>query len=105
MSRLKLFPAAVLLACVVPSLAVADALTEHTVKQPTNWTAIGMFVVFVILTLAITKWAADRARFAFAILFSRGRHHRPAKRSCHRRRFHVGGVIPRDFRSRLSLRL
>ncbi len=62
MSRLKLFPAAVLLACVVPSLAVADALTEHTVKQPTNWTAIGMFVVFVILTLAITKWAADRAR-------------------------------------------
>jgi hypothetical protein len=44
------------------SLAFADALTGHTVKQPTNWTAIGMFVVFVILTLAITKWAASRGR-------------------------------------------
>jgi cation/acetate symporter len=62
MSRLKLFLAATLLACVVPSLAFADALTGHTVKQPTNWVAIGMFVVFVLLTLAITKWAADRAR-------------------------------------------
>ncbi|MEJ0052758.1 MAG: cation acetate symporter [Methylovirgula sp.] len=62
MSRLKLFPAAVLLACVVPSLALADALTGHTVKQPTNWVAIGMFVVFVLITLAITKWAASRAR-------------------------------------------
>ncbi len=62
MSRLKLCTAATLLACIVPSLAFADALAGHTVKQPTNWTAIGMFVVFVILTLAITKWAASRAR-------------------------------------------
>jgi cation/acetate symporter len=62
MSRLKLSTAATLLASLVPSLAFADALTGHTVKQPTNWTAIGMFVVFVILTLAITKWAASRAR-------------------------------------------
>jgi cation/acetate symporter len=61
MSRLKLCTAT-LLASIVPSLAFADALTGHTVKQPTNWTAIGMFVVFVILTLAITKWAASRAR-------------------------------------------
>jgi cation/acetate symporter len=62
MPRLKLCTAATLLASIVPSLAFADALTGHTVKQPTNWTAIGMFVVFVVLTLAITKWAANRAR-------------------------------------------
>jgi cation/acetate symporter len=33
-------------------------------KQATNWTAIGMFVVFVIFTLFITKWAAKRTRSA-----------------------------------------
>ena len=31
-------------------------------KQPTNWTAIGMFGVFVLLTLFITKWAATRTK-------------------------------------------
>jgi len=33
-------------------------------KQPTNWTAIIMFVGFVIFTLFITKWAAKRTRSA-----------------------------------------
>jgi cation/acetate symporter len=33
-------------------------------KQPTNWTAIGMFAAFVILTLFITKWAAARTKSA-----------------------------------------
>ena len=33
-------------------------------KQPTNWTGISMFVGFVILTLAITKWAASRTKSA-----------------------------------------
>jgi cation/acetate symporter len=33
-------------------------------KQPTNWTAIGMFGVFVMATLFITKWAAARTRSA-----------------------------------------
>ncbi|MFV0283364.1 MAG: cation acetate symporter [Castellaniella sp.] len=31
-------------------------------KQPTNWTAIAMFSLFVLLTLWITKWAASRTR-------------------------------------------
>ncbi|MGB6008573.1 cation acetate symporter [Castellaniella sp.] len=31
-------------------------------RQPTNWTAIAMFAVFVLLTLWITKWAAKRTR-------------------------------------------
>ncbi len=33
-------------------------------KQATNYTAIAMFAVFVILTLFITKWAAKRTRSA-----------------------------------------
>src|SRR3954451_11290121 len=33
-------------------------------KQATNWTAIGMFGVFVVLTLFITKWAAKRTKSA-----------------------------------------
>jgi len=33
-------------------------------KQATNWTAIGMFAVFVIGTLFITKWAAAKTKSA-----------------------------------------
>ena len=33
-------------------------------KQPTNWTAIGMFVAFVVGTLFITKWAAAKTKSA-----------------------------------------
>jgi cation/acetate symporter len=33
-------------------------------KQATNWTAIGMFGVFVLATLYITKWAAGRTKSA-----------------------------------------
>ena len=33
-------------------------------KQPTNWTAIGMFGVFVAGTLWITKWAASKTKSA-----------------------------------------
>jgi cation/acetate symporter len=33
-------------------------------QQATNWTAIGMFSIFVVATLYITKWAAGRTRSA-----------------------------------------
>ena len=33
-------------------------------KQPTNWTAISMFAVFVVGTLFITKWAASKTKSA-----------------------------------------
>ncbi|NLD69291.1 MAG: cation acetate symporter [Limnobacter sp.] len=33
-------------------------------KQATNWTAIGMFALFVLATLYITKWAASRTKSA-----------------------------------------
>ena len=29
-----------------------------------NWTAIGMFLLFVMFTLGITRWAAQRTRSA-----------------------------------------
>jgi cation/acetate symporter len=40
-------------------------------KQATNWTAIGMFGVFVLLTLFITKWAAARTKSA-AVFYTAG---------------------------------
>src|SRR5215213_7262986 len=46
-----------------PALA-AGAVEGTTTTQPTNWSAITMFLVFVVLTLAITKWAASRTKSA-----------------------------------------
>ncbi|WP_442113525.1 cation acetate symporter [Pseudomonas sp. NUPR-001] len=40
------------------------ALAGETVARPLNWNAIGMFLVFVLLTLGITRWAALRTRSA-----------------------------------------
>ena len=42
----------------------AGADLGQTTKQSTNWVAIGMFAIFVAITLAITKWAASRTRSA-----------------------------------------
>jgi cation/acetate symporter len=42
--------------------AFAAEVIGETEKQPINWTAIGMFALFVGLTLWITKWAASRTR-------------------------------------------
>ncbi|HEX8786880.1 MAG TPA: cation acetate symporter [Telluria sp.] len=44
--------------------AVAAPDLGQTTKQATNYTAIIMFAVFVVLTLFITKWAAARTRSA-----------------------------------------
>ena len=42
----------------------AGADLGQSEKQPTNWTAIMMFAVFVVGTLFITKWAAARTKSA-----------------------------------------
>ncbi|MEK0083264.1 cation acetate symporter [Benzoatithermus flavus] len=42
----------------------AGAIEGATQTQPTNWHAIAMFVIFVILTMGITKWAASRTKSA-----------------------------------------
>ncbi|HRD90862.1 MAG TPA: cation acetate symporter, partial [Accumulibacter sp.] len=44
------------------SLAHAAPAVEATAKQATNWHAIIMFLIFVSLTLFITKWAASRTK-------------------------------------------
>jgi cation/acetate symporter len=45
--------------------AMAAGPVEGAVQtQPTNWHAIAMFLVFVLFTLGITKWAASRTKSA-----------------------------------------
>jgi cation/acetate symporter len=58
MMRARLLTTVALMAA-APAL-FADALTGAVEKQPTNWTAIAMFVVFIVFTMGITKWAAKR---------------------------------------------
>ena len=42
----------------------AGAIEGAAATQPTNWTAIIMFLVFVLFTLAITRWAASKTKSA-----------------------------------------
>ncbi len=49
---------------VLPSLALAGPAMEATEKQPVNVYAIGMFLVFVAMTMGITWWASRRTRTA-----------------------------------------
>lgn len=53
---------ALLGACAAAMAAGADL--GQAEKQPTNWTAISMFAVFVVGTLFITKWAAAKTKSA-----------------------------------------
>ncbi|ARU95436.1 cation acetate symporter [Tatumella citrea] len=48
--------------CYAPSLLATDALTGEVHRQPVNYQAIAMFVVFVAFTLGITWWASRRTR-------------------------------------------
>lgn len=51
------------LAATLPlTVNAADALTGAVQRQPTNWQAIIMFLIFVALTLYITYWASKRVR-------------------------------------------
>jgi len=60
--------AKVLAVCAITAIGAgayaAGADLGQATKQPTNWTAIGMFGVFVLATLGITKWAAARTKSA-----------------------------------------
>nr|WP_240544838.1 cation acetate symporter [Paracoccus sp. AK26] len=47
-----------------PGAAMAADVIQGAQKQPTNWTAILMFAVFVAGTLYITKWAASKTKSA-----------------------------------------
>lgn len=49
----------------LPQVATAAGAIEGAVKQqPTNYTAIAMFLAFVVATLGITYWAARRTKSA-----------------------------------------
>lgn len=60
MKRLAL-PIAALLAA---NAHAGPAVDGNVAAQPLNWHAIGMFVLFVLFTLGITRWAARRTRTA-----------------------------------------
>ncbi|WP_374245765.1 cation acetate symporter [Zoogloea sp.] len=53
-----------LLALLAPAMAFAGDAISATEKQPLNLHAIGMFVLFVSMTLGITYWAAGRTKSA-----------------------------------------
>jgi len=61
-NTIRTLSSAALLAATGAAMAAPD-LGQAT-KQATNYTAIIMFAVFVVLTLFITKWAAKRTRSA-----------------------------------------
>ncbi|TWH76576.1 cation/acetate symporter [Azomonas agilis] len=42
------------------ALLAGEAMTGEVQKQATNWTAILMFLAFIVGTMGITKWAAKR---------------------------------------------
>ncbi|MBD8628072.1 MAG: cation acetate symporter [Massilia sp.] len=48
----------------VSGIAYAAPDMGQAVRQPTNWTAISMFALFVVGTLFITKWAAAKTKSA-----------------------------------------
>ena len=48
----------------LPATAIASAIEGQAERQPTNWIAIGMFALFVALTLWITRRAAKRTHTA-----------------------------------------
>ncbi|WP_239986153.1 cation acetate symporter [Paracoccus sp. SY] len=62
MRKLSAFGALALL--MSPGVAIAADVIQGAQKQPTNWTAILMFAVFVAGTLYITKWAASKTKSA-----------------------------------------
>ncbi|MDH4554501.1 cation acetate symporter [Pseudomonas sp. BN417] len=43
-------------------LSAESALAADAAARPLNWNAIGMFLLFVLFTLGITRWAALRTR-------------------------------------------
>src|SRR3974390_622569 len=61
--RRLFWPLAIILVS-VSTLALAAGTIDGGTKQATNWSAISMFIGFVLLTLVITYWAARRTASA-----------------------------------------
>ena len=60
----RLYHLLTVLACSLSSQPILAAVSSPTPAspRPLNWNAIAMFFVFVLFTLAITRWAAKRTR-------------------------------------------
>ncbi|WJM95208.1 cation acetate symporter [Pseudomonas defluvii] len=48
----------------LPGLMISDLALAADAARPLNWNAIGMFLMFVLFTLGVTRWAARRTRSA-----------------------------------------
>ncbi len=83
----------------------ADAITGAVQRQPTNWQAIVMFLIFVALTLYITYWASKRVRSRSDYYTAGGKYYRLPERAGDCRRLYVGSVVPRYLRAGVYLRL
>ena len=66
-------------------------------RQPTNWTAIVMFLAFVAVDTGHHGLGRAAHTFGQGLLCRGWRHHRVPERPRHRGRLHVGGIVPRHF--------
>ncbi len=89
---MKMRLSALLLSLLFPLLSHADAISGPVERQPVNYQAIIMFLVFVGLTLYITYWAAKRTRSRAEYYTARGKI----------TRFQNGLAIAGDFMSAAS---
>ena len=64
--------AAALAAFAGPALAAGEAIQGAVQQAPTNWTAIAMFLFFVVATLILTGWAAKRTKSTAAFYTAGG---------------------------------
>jgi cation/acetate symporter len=58
------FLAAALMGLASTAATAAPAIQGDAAQRPLNWSAIVMFLLFVVFTLGITRWAARRTRSA-----------------------------------------
>ena len=54
--------AVLLLALLLPAVALAETKLAGRASETTNWPAVLVFAAFVVVTLGITRWAARRTR-------------------------------------------
>lgn len=82
----------------------ADAISGAVERQPTNWQAIIMFLIFVVFTLGITYWASKRVR-SRSDYYTAGGNITGFQNGGDCRRLYVCRVISRHFRAGVYLRL
>ena len=89
----------------LPTTVLAADTIGATEKQATNWTAIAMFGLFVVAHPLHHQMGGVADQVGGRLLHRRRRHHRLPERPRHRRRLHVGGLVPRHLGGGDDLRL